>query len=108
MKIPKILFVALTLIFSSIGFCEKINFDDLIEISGLLYEKDTGELSTGEAEVKSMFGVETGNILDGKKDGKWSLFDDNGELWGEEFFKNGEKTQLILNMTSRRTRRFKD
>ena len=108
MKIPKILFVAFTVFFSSIGFCEKTDFKNLVEISGFFYKKDTGELFTGEVEMKSMFGVETGNILDGKKDDKWSLFYDNGELWGEEFFKNGEKTQLILNMTSRRTRRFKD
>ena len=79
-----------------------------LKLAGSFKKNDTGELFTGEVEMKSMFGVETGNILDGKKDGKWSLFYDNGELWGEEFFKNGEKTQLILNMTSRRTCRFKD
>ena len=91
MKMPKILFIVLTVVFSSIGFCEKTDFKNLVEISGLLYAKDTGELFTGEVEAKSMFGVETGNILDGKKDGKWPLFYDNGELWGEEFFKNGRK-----------------
>ena len=94
---PLILFL-----FLSLGFSQKeYNTNDIIEMdNGLYTEKFSDEPLTGK--VYGYFGEEgnlkkvyKGNLLKGKKEGRWkSYFHSNGKKMYDENYKNGKEDGL--------------
>ena len=60
--------------------------DDLVLRDGLYYEKFTAVPFTGEVEGKWK-----GSIKNGKREGTWVTYHDNGQLWNKGNYTNGEK-----------------
>ena len=61
-------------------------YGDLVERDGLYYEKFSDVPYTGKVT-----GRQKGHIKNGKRDGKYLAYRDNGQLWFKEFYKNGER-----------------
>lgn len=59
---------------------------DLVEREGLHYQKFTDVPFTGEVT-----GQEQGSFKNGKRDGSWVSYHDNGQLSHKGTFKNGKK-----------------
>ena len=62
-------------------------YDDLAETGGLWYEKFTDVPFTGKVDE----GLKRGAIKNGKREGPWVAYWDNGQLQSKGAFKNGEK-----------------
>jgi hypothetical protein len=60
--------------------------DDLVERDGLYYEKFTDVPFSGKIE-----GLQRGSFKDGKKDGPWVRYHDNGQLWEKGTYKDGKE-----------------
>lgn len=71
------------LISSSPAF--SLTIDDLVERQGLFYEKFTDTPYTGAVE-----GKEQGKFQNGKKNGVWNYYFENGQLSATEVYKKGE------------------
>ena len=78
----KFLLILSCLLFTSVGWSKDISFEDLIERDGLYYEKYTEKPFTG-----NVTGKEQGKISKGKKEGKWLMYRDNGQLMIKENYK---------------------
>jgi len=76
--------VLLVLLFPALAFAETM--DDLVERDGLHYKKFTDVPFTGKVAGKTH-----GSIKDGKQDGPWVRYHDNGQLFWKATFKNGKK-----------------
>ena len=63
-----------------------ITIGDLVERDDLYYEKFTGAPYTGEVT-----GKEQGSIENGKREGAWISYRENGQLRYEGKYKNGMK-----------------
>ena len=61
--------------------------DDLVERDGLFYKKFTDVPFTGEITDKTA----QGTFRNGKKEGPWVRYHDNGQLSSKRTYKNGEK-----------------
>ena len=61
--------------------------DDLVERNGLYYEKFTVVPFSGKIDE----GLERGSFRDGKREGLWFSFYDNGQLEWEGTYKDGKK-----------------
>ena len=85
----KILFIAL---FISFGYSQSINDEKLIEKGRKKYHPDTNELYSGKVFKNRMGGEKDfeGSYKDGKKDGLWTVWHENGQKWKEEHYKDGE------------------
>ena len=59
---------------------------DLVERDGIYYKKFTETPFTGK-----IIGREQGRIKNGKRDGAWVKYHDNGQLNNQGSYKNGEK-----------------
>ena len=70
------------------GFnCPEIDdFEELVEVDGLFYKKYTETPFTGK-----VIGYEQGSIKDGKREGSWVGYHENGQLWFIENYKDGKK-----------------
>ena len=79
-----ILFVSLL---SSPSWSEGISFDDLVERDGLIYKKFTDVPFTGEVDE----GLMQGSFKNGKVEGPWVRYYDNGQLAAKGGFKNSRK-----------------
>ena len=67
---------------------EAIDYDkDIVIRNGLYFKKITDIPLTG-----SVSGIKSGNLIDGKREGPWREYWDNGQLADKEFFKNGVRT----------------
>ena len=64
----------------------KLKLDDLVRRDGLYFKKFTDVPFTGEVNE----GLERGRFEDGKKDGPWVRYWDNGQLFYKETYKDGE------------------
>ncbi len=73
-----------TLLFPSLAL--GLEMDDLVERNGLSYEKFTNVPFTGEVT-----GLEQGAFKDGKREGPWAGYHDNGQLQWEGSFKDGKR-----------------
>ena len=62
------------------------SMDDLTERDGLYYKKFTDVLFTGEVE-----GKEQGSIKNGKREGSWMWFHENGQLFGKGGYEDGKE-----------------
>ena len=70
------------LTFSS--FSDEIDYDQLIYIDGLLYQKEIYEVFSG-----NVTGLQNGKVLHGLKEGEWKGFYDNGNLLWSGFYNKG-------------------
>ena len=62
-----------------------LEMNDLVEREGLYYEKFTVVLFTGEVTGKIQ-----GQFKDGKREGLWTSFYENGQLWWKGPYKDGK------------------
>ncbi len=89
------------LLFLSIGFSQQeYNSNDLVEMdNGLWTEKFSDEPISGKVygyfgEVQPLKKVYVGNLLNGKKDGLYTWWYDNGQKLGEGLYKDGKPDGL--------------
>ena len=86
MIMNKILITFFTILFcltSSVGWSETM--DDLFEIKGIYYNKFTEVPFTGKIDGKT-----TGSFKNGKRDGSWLDYWENGQLQSKTNHKNGK------------------
>jgi hypothetical protein len=76
--------VLLVVLFPALAFGETM--DDLVITDGLHYKKFTTVPFTGEVTGKRQ-----GSIKDGKKDGPWVHYYDNGQLCWKGTYKDGKR-----------------
>ena len=74
----------LTLLFPALALGETM--DDLVKRDGIHYKKFSTVPFTGKVTEKSR-----GSFKDGKWDGPWVSYYDNGQLWSKGTFKDGIK-----------------
>ena len=74
----------LTLLFPSLAYGETM--DDLVKRDGIHYKKFSTVPFTGKVTGKSQ-----GSFKNGKWDGPWVSYYDNGQLWSKGTFKDGKK-----------------
>ena len=86
----KILLITLLLI---VGCSKPVNEETLIEKGGLKYHPDTKELYSGKVFKNRLGGKKEfeGFYKNGKKDGLWTFYDENGNKDFQGTFKVGEK-----------------
>jgi hypothetical protein len=80
-----ILFVSL--LTATPSWSERTSVDDLVERDGLFYKKFTDALFTGEIDE----GSAQGSLKNGKPEGPWVIYHDNGQLQGKGDIKNLER-----------------
>ena len=96
-------YLIISLLFLSLGFSQKeYNFNDIIEMDNGLYtekfsdEPITGKVYGGFGEVKPFKKVYVGNLLNGKKEGRWkTYFHSNGKKKSDENWKKNKKDGLV-------------
>ena len=76
-----------------VGCSKPINDETLIDKRGLKYHPDTKELYSGKAFKNRMGGKKEfeGSYKDGKKDGLWTDYYENGQKSSELTYKNDKK-----------------
>ena len=92
-KLKRLLFIALLVVF---GCAKLINDETLIDKDGLKYHPDTNELYSGKVFKNRMGGKKEfeGSYKDGKKDGLWTDYYENGQKRSVETYKDGRKDGL--------------
>ena len=73
----------LVLLFPSLALGEEITWDDLVKREGIYYHKFTDVPFTGKTT-----GIKQGTFKNGKKDGPWVDYWDNGHLFSKGNYKN--------------------
>ncbi len=93
MKHTLLIITALMLI---VGCSKPINDETLIEMGRLKYHPETKELYSGEVFQNRMGGEKEfeGSYKDGKKDGVWITWYENGQKSDEGTWKDGERDGL--------------
>ena len=94
--------IIISLLFLSVGLSQReYNFNDLIEMdNGLWTEKFSDEPITGKVfgyfgEDGNLKKVYMGNMVNGKKEGKWvRYYHSTGKKIYEEYYKDGKKDGL--------------
>ena len=71
---------------TGVGCPESVDFKDLVKRDGLYFKKRTDIPFTGKTT-----GDEQGSFKNGKKDGSWISYYDNGQLLTKRPYKNGKK-----------------
>ena len=74
----------LTLLFPSLAY--GLTMDDLVERDGLYYKKFTEVPFTGKTT-----GQKQGSFKNGKKNGPWFIYWENGQLWEKGIYKDGKE-----------------
>ena len=69
----------------SLALGEEVTLDDLVETDGLFYKKSTDVPFTGKVT-----GQEQGTFKNGKKEGPWVDYWENGQLKMKGDYKNGK------------------
>jgi hypothetical protein len=85
-----------TLLFPSLAL--GLEFDDLVERGGLFYEKFTNVPFTGEVT-----GQTQGELKDGKQEGPWAGYHDNGQVSEKGTYKDGKKDGPWISYNEDRT-----
>ena len=80
------LFIILT---SLVSWSESLTMDDLVERNELYYKKFTDNPFTGEIS-----GIENGSFKNGKMNGEWLRYYENGQLNEKVNFKDGKRDGL--------------
>ena len=86
----------LTLLFPTLAFGETMN--DLVKRDGLFYKKFTEVPFTGKITGNNTRGF----LRNGKRDGPWMSYHENGQLWIKESYKDGKKDGPIVRYCSNR------
>ena len=88
----KIILSAIILLILPIqAWSETLTMDDLVRKDDFLYyKKSTNVPFTGEIS-----GKEIGKFKDGKKDGKWLIYNDDGLLLSKVNYKNGQYNGIL-------------
>ena len=81
----KYLLILSCLLFTSVSWSEDINLDDLVVRDRLHYEKFTDVPFTG-----NVIGKEFGQLVNGKREGKWLHYHENGQLRLKRNYKDGK------------------
>ena len=80
--------VLLVLLFPSLASGETVKWGDLIVREGLHYKKFTDVPFTGK-----ITGEFQGKLKNGKKEGPWVVYHDNGQLMSKGTYKDGKKVK---------------
>ena len=88
-KLKRLLFIALLVVF---GCAKPINDETLIDKDGLKYHPDTNEMYSGKVFKNRMGGKKEfeGSYKDGKKDGLWTWWYENGQKMTVRTYKDEE------------------
>ncbi len=84
MKSLTLLLTTLFLFSSPVVWGEEVEYDDLVERDGLYYKKFSEEPYSGDVVGKGR-----GEVVKGKREGKWTLWSENGQLRDRGHWKNG-------------------
>ena len=76
----------LVFLFPTLALSEEVTLDDLVERKGLYYKKFTDVPFSGKVT-----GGGQGEIKNGKREGPWVSYFENGQLWDKGDYKNGER-----------------
>ena len=76
----------LILLFPTLALGETVKFEDLVYREGLFYKKSSDVPFTGKVTGKSQ-----GTIKNGKFDGPWDRYHDNGKLKEKGTYRNGKE-----------------
>ena len=86
----KVLFLIISIFFiSSPSWSETLTIDDLVERDDLYYKKFTNVPFTGEIS-----GIQSGKFKNGKRDGEWFYYHENGQLKTKGNLKDGKQDGL--------------
>ena len=78
----------IVLLFPALAFGETI--EDLMTKDGLYY-RNYYKIFIGVPFSGMVMGKEQGSIKNGKEDGPWFSYHDNGQLWWKRTYKDGER-----------------
>ena len=67
-----------------------MEIDELELRNGLFYQKSSDKPFTGKVS-----GKEDGEIIEGKREGPWELYHENGQLKSKGNYKNGRKNGFL-------------
>jgi hypothetical protein len=89
-----------TLLFPSLALAASrgLEMDDLVQRGGLYYEKFTDVPFGGKIE-----GLQRGSFKDGKRDGPWVAYWDNGQLRWKGPYKDGKREGLWVSFNKEGT-----
>ena len=82
----KHLLIIFSLLLTSICWSKDVDWNNLIKRDGLWYEKFINEPFTGNST-----GLKQGKVKDGKKNGEWFYYLENGQLHLKNTYKDGKK-----------------
>ena len=77
--------VLVVLLFPALALGGEVKIEDLVETDGLYYKKFSDVPFTGKVTGRTQ-----GSFKDGKKDGPWVRYHDNGQLWFKGTYKDGK------------------
>ena len=87
----RILFIIPLVLMSLVSFPSwGLTLDDLVERGGVFYKKFTDIPFTGELDEKTI----RGSFKDGREEGSWVMYWDNGKLMSKGEYKNGRQEGL--------------
>ena len=88
----KHLLIIFSLLLTSVGWSEDVDLVDLVYRDGLHYEKFSNEPYNGNSTglYKGKFGLYKGKFKDGKQEGEWLVYYNNGQLKWERNYKDGK------------------
>ena len=97
MKSLTLLLTTLFLFFSPFVWSEEVNINDLVKRDGLYYKKFSDEPFTGN--VVGLPRGESccegrGRVVNGKREGRWTFWYENGQLLSRINHKNGKREGL--------------
>ena len=81
------LLTCLFILSPNVVLSETVKFEDLVITSGFYYKRFTDVPFTGK-----ITGKEQGKIKNGKKEGRWKIYNRDGRVDKEITFRNGKKT----------------
>ena len=82
----------ISLLFLSVGFSQQeYDINHITEQNGVYIKKFSDEIVNGKVfQMVDSIKVPLGKMKDGKKNGKWTRWYNNGQKWKEGTFKDGE------------------
>jgi antitoxin component YwqK of YwqJK toxin-antitoxin module len=82
-------------LFISVGFSQKeYDINHIVEVNGVYYKKFSDEIVNGKV-FDGDFHALKGTMKEGKKDGKWIIWNDDGTKEREETYKDGKEIGSI-------------
>ena len=78
--------VLVVLLFPALALGGEVKFEDLVMREGIYYPKFSDVPFTGKTT-----GKEQGSVRNGKFDGPWVFYHDNGKLWIKGTYRNGKE-----------------